>query len=114
MLCATNNPTRNSSDGTIPVYLGRVVDVCQYIKKIYNGHHGHDDTKFTKISLEGRSEIFIFPGEISFDKFQRARFYNGGREEKFPNIVNLAGMEILSEDGKFTSQRKAKGYEFRN
>ena len=114
MLCATNNPMRNSGNGTIPVYPGKVDDAFQYPKKIYNGRHGHDDTKFTKISLEGRSEIFIFPGEISFDKFQRARFYDGGREEKFPNIVNLAGIEILSEDGKFTSQRKAKGYEFRN
>ena len=114
MLCATNNSTRNSDDGTIPVYLGRVVDVCQYLKEIYNGHHGYDNTKFTKISLEGRSEIFIFSGEISFDKFQRVRLYDGGRGEKFPNIVNLAGMEILSENGKVTSQRTAKGYEFRN
>ena len=104
MIYATNNP--NSRLRSVE---GTVISSSDYEKEVCTKGYGGKMETFTRFSLDGMKDIFVIQGSLKVFSGQKVRFYEEDRHCKF---VELAGIEVLSSEGKVERFFHARGYEF--
>ena len=70
------------------------------------------DVPSTRLNLLGQVDTYVFPLDVEIHKGKRVIFYEDFRIEKMPEIVYLAGIEFLSDDGRLEKRFFIPGYEF--
>ena len=105
-------PMNNSVFAIEPFAEGIVREILFPPAKVRALGFSYNDIITTKILLEGRTEAFVYPTKLELELGQRVRIYRS--EQDF--VVKLAGIEILSKDGKIIpgKQFNIYGYEFKD